>query len=81
MSENNSETTTLNKTKAFFTSRNTIKNFMGLLLGVTGGYLYYHFIGCTSGTCAITSNPYMSILWGGLMGYLVADIFKIANKD
>ena len=77
MSENNPETTTLNKTKAFFTSRNTIKNFMGLLLGVIGGYLYYHFIGCTSGTCAITSNPYMSILWGGLMGYLVADIFKI----
>lgn len=81
MSVNNIESNAVNKTKAFFTSRNTLKNFMGLLLGAFGGYLYYHFIGCTSGTCAITSNPYMSILWGGLMGYLVADIFKIAKKD
>jgi hypothetical protein len=46
----------------------------GLLIGLTGGYLYYKFIGCQSGSCAITSNPYMSMLWGGLMGYLLLDM-------
>ncbi|HHN48212.1 MAG TPA: hypothetical protein ENN08_04675 [Bacteroidales bacterium] len=46
----------------------------GLILGVAGGYLYFHFIGCRSGGCAITSNPYMSMLWGGLMGYLLLDM-------
>ena len=46
----------------------------GLLLGVAGGYLYYHFIGCRSGSCSITSNPYMSMIWGGLMGYLLLDM-------
>lgn len=77
MSENISESNAMSKTKAFLTSRNTIKNFLGLLAGALGGFLYYRLVGCNSGTCAITSNPYMSILWGGLMGYLVADIFKI----
>ena len=77
MSENISESNVVSKTKAFLTSRNTIKNFLGLLAGALGGFLYYRLVGCTSGTCAITSRPYMSILWGGLMGYLVADIFKI----
>ncbi|MFO7977142.1 MAG: hypothetical protein R6U64_00665 [Bacteroidales bacterium] len=43
------------------------------LIGVLGGYAYYHFIGCNTGGCAITSNPYMSMLWGGAMGYLVPD--------
>jgi len=46
----------------------------GLLIGLTGGYLYYKFIGCQTGSCAITSNPYMSMLWGGLMGYLLLDM-------
>lgn len=46
----------------------------GLILGVAGGYLYYHFIGCRSGSCSITSNPYMSMIWGGLMGYLLLDM-------
>lgn len=50
---------------------------LGLLLGVAGGYLYYRLVGCQSGSCAITSNPYMSMLWGGLMGYLLLDM--VAN--
>ncbi|MFO7874396.1 MAG: hypothetical protein R6U62_07930 [Bacteroidales bacterium] len=45
------------------------------LIGVMGGYAYYFFIGCNTGGCAITSSPYLSILWGGLLGYLVPDFF------
>lgn len=48
----------------------------GIFVGMVGGYLYYHFVGCSSGTCPITSNPFMSIIYGALMGYLIADIFK-----
>lgn len=80
MSENNPGSNLLNKTKAWFSSRNTIKNLIGLFVGAIGGYLYYHFVGCTSGGCAITSNPYMSILWGAVMGYLLADVFKLKDK-
>lgn len=49
---------------------------IGVIVGMTGGYLYYYFVGCNSGTCPITSNPYISIIYGGIMGYLVFDLFK-----
>ncbi len=51
------------------------------LLGVVGGYAYYALIGCQSGGCAITSNPYMSMAWGGAMGYLLPDFFVKKNKE
>ncbi len=47
------------------------KSFTAIAIGGISGFLYYHFVGCTSGTCAITSNPYLSIMMGGLMGYFV----------
>lgn len=46
----------------------------GLVVGIAGGYIYYVEIGCNSGTCPITSNPWMTMLWGGLMGYLLGDM-------
>jgi len=49
---------------------------IGLIIGAVGGYIYYIEIGCKSGTCPLTSNPYMSVLWGAVMGYLLLDIFK-----
>lgn len=54
---------------------------IGVVTGMTGGFLYYYFIGCTSGTCPITSNPYISIIYGGVIGYLVFDLFKKKAKE
>lgn len=45
--------------------------FAGIVIGSTLGYLYYHFIGCSSGTCPITSNPVSSALYGAVMGGLL----------
>ena len=53
---------------------------IGVILGAIGGYLYYHFVGCNSGTCAITSKPLNSTLYGALMGGLFLNIFKKENK-
>lgn len=49
---------------------------IGMTLGAMGGYLYYYFVGCSSGTCAITSSPINSTLYGILMGGLLFSIFK-----
>jgi len=49
---------------------------IGSVVGAISGYAYYHFVGCASGHCPITSNPYMSILYGALLGYLLFDMFK-----
>lgn len=48
----------------------------GVFLGALGGYLYYYFIGCVSGTCAITSNPLNSTIYGAVMGGLIFSMFK-----
>jgi len=80
MSATNQSNDLQSRIKIWLTSRNTLKNLAGLLVGIIGGYLYYRLVGCNSGGCAITSNPYMSVLWGGLMGYLLADIIKLKEK-
>jgi hypothetical protein len=49
---------------------------IGILAGGFGGFAYYYFVGCASGTCPISSNPYISIVYGALMGYLLLDMFK-----
>jgi len=55
-------------------------SLIGLVIGAVGGYIYYIEIGCNSGSCAITSNPYMSIIWGAAIGYLIGDIFHRKPK-
>lgn len=54
-------------------------SFIGILIGAIGGFLYWNFIGCASGTCMITSKPINSTLYGALMGYLLFNIFKKEN--
>lgn len=49
---------------------------IGIIAGAIGGYLYYHFVGCTSGTCAITSKPLNSTLYGAFLGGLLLNMFK-----
>ncbi len=49
---------------------------LGAVIGAVGGYLYYKYVGCVNGTCAITANPYMSSLYGGIMGGLLFSNFK-----
>ncbi|MCB9250878.1 MAG: hypothetical protein H6605_00285 [Flavobacteriales bacterium] len=53
---------------------------LGILAGAIAGYLYYHFVGCESGACAITSKPLNSTLYGALMGGLFFSAFKNTNK-
>ncbi len=53
---------------------------IGIIVGSVGGFLYWRFMGCTSGTCPITSSPLMSILWGAILGGLLFDMFKKKNN-
>jgi hypothetical protein len=48
----------------------------GALIGGSLGFAYYYWIGCVSGTCAITSDPLKSILYGSLLGALFLGLFK-----
>lgn len=48
---------------------------VGLLLGATAGFLYWKYVGCISGTCAIWTNPFRSTIYGGLLGTFILLIF------
>ena len=54
---------------------------VGVILGAIGGYLYYYFIGCTSGTCGITSSPINSTLYFSVLGGLVMNMIKPETKN
>jgi len=45
---------------------------LGVFIGAGIGLLYWKFIGCTSGTCPLTSNPFSTTFIFGLMGGLFA---------
>lgn len=53
---------------------------IGVVVGAIVGYAYYHYVGCASGTCAITSKPINSTLYGGVMGGLVFNLFVKEKK-
>lgn len=54
---------------------------LGVVIGALGGYLYWLYIGCSSGSCPITSSPFLSSLWGAVMGGLLFSIFKREEKS
>ena len=57
--------------KEFLKSWYFWKPFLGIIIGGLGGFLFFYFVGCKSGSCAITSHSYSTIIFGGLAGYLI----------
>ena len=49
-----------------------ILRILPVIIGAGIGYAYYYYIGCSSGTCAITSNPYISTAYGAFTGLILA---------
>jgi presenilin-like A22 family membrane protease len=50
------------------------------LAGGIAGFAYYYYVGCASGTCAITGNPYISTAYGAVIGYLLLPQRKTEQK-
>lgn len=58
--------------REFFRSWYFWKPFLGIIIGGIGGFMIYYFVGCKTGSCAITRNPFSSIVTGSVLGYLVS---------
>ncbi len=57
-------------------SFNFVSNIIPVLIGAAGGFLYYKLIGCATGTCPITSNPWSSTVYGAVLGLLVSQFWS-----
>jgi len=53
-----------------------VKWLIAIALGTGAGFGYWFFIGCNFGTCAITSSPVNSSIYGALMGVLLLNSFS-----
>jgi Family of unknown function (DUF6132) len=60
--------------------KNNALYLIGALVGAIAGYIYWQQIGCSSGTCMITSKPLNSTLYGAIMGALLFGMFKKERK-
>ncbi|MDL2281796.1 DUF6132 family protein [Parabacteroides sp. OttesenSCG-928-G06] len=54
---------------------------IGLIVGALGEFLYWRLIGCSSGSCPITSSPLMSTLWGAILGSMLFSSFKKKKQE
>ncbi len=52
---------------------------LGIVLGAIAGYAWFQFVGCSTGSCPITSNPWTSSIYGGVMGGL--SFTTLGNKN
>ena len=44
---------------------------IGALVGVVIGYAIYRIVGCRTGACPLTANPYVAMIVYGLFGAIV----------
>ncbi|HVZ26121.1 MAG TPA: hypothetical protein VG842_08710 [Sediminibacterium sp.] len=54
---------------------------VGALAGGIGGYHYWKYAGCLSGTCLISSKPLNSTIYGGVMGALLFAMIPVKNRQ
>ncbi len=55
--------------------------FIGALAGAIAGFVYWKFVGCVSGTCAITSNPVRSTIYFGVLGAFLFSAITTNKKE
>ena len=49
---------------------------VGGVIGGALGFAYYKFVGCSTGACPLTSNPWISTVYGMVLGALAASSFR-----
>lgn len=61
-----------------------IKNslfFSGAAFGAIAGFLYWKYVGCITGTCAITSNPFRSTIYFAVVGGFLFSLLEKKEKQ
>ncbi|HZK21801.1 MAG TPA: rhodanese-like domain-containing protein [Oscillospiraceae bacterium] len=59
-----------------------IRYLIGSIIGgLVGYFVFYKLIGCSGGSCVITSNPYISTIYGVVAGLLFSSIIALPKES
>jgi len=58
-----------------FIQKNSV-TITGVVAGAIFGFFYWKWVGCSSGTCMISSKPFNSTAYFAVVGGLVFNMFK-----
>lgn len=48
-----------------------LSRFSGPIIGGILGFAYHKLVGCAGGTCPIVASPYLSTIYGVLLGFIL----------
>jgi hypothetical protein len=51
-----------------------VQTLTAAVVGGVLGYGWHKLVGCRSGTCPITANPYTSVIYGVVVGVLTSGL-------
>lgn len=51
-----------------------------IIPGIILGFFYWKYVGCVSGTCPITSNWQLTVLFSSIIGFLIGDMIDDKRK-
>ena len=52
---------------------------IGIGIGALAGFANYKFIGCATGTCPLSSNPWIATIYGMLLGGLIGSALRAGH--
>ena len=52
-----------------------LRPFLFTVGGALVGLVYYYAVGCSTGSCPITSNPIITMIYMGVVGLLLSGLF------
>ena len=53
----------------------------GIVAGAISGYLYWYFIGCTSGSCALSSVWHNSVMYWAFVGGIAGSMVRTGRNS
>jgi hypothetical protein len=52
---------------------------IGIVIGGLAGFANYKFVGCATGACPLSSNPWIAIVFGMVFGGLIGGSFRTVH--
>ncbi len=53
-----------------------LRVILGIIVGAAAGFGWHKLVGCSTGSCPLAASPYLSSIFGAVVGALVANALR-----